>query len=240
MSSDDISGPSHRGPSRRGPKSRMDESGRKVLRLLKANPTMADAEIAKSAKCRPSVVARIRRKHAPVSAPGSASTDPDVLDPTLSSPTDPGPEALSTRAALAAAGGEAEIDPENPPLTPFMPNAREAEALAEQMRGWKARLVALRTDIRKAFPDRNAVMSKRVDAGATDAALTELIETIDKNIPEHVCPACCGTGTDEAGQTDKYCDGYGVIDRHHHGGLKARWKQSLTRYSKLSAGEAGE
>ena len=82
-------------------------------------------------------------------------------------------------------------------------------------------------------------MARRIDLGHTDAALSEMIETIDRNIPEHVCPTCCGTGTDADSKPDKYCDGYGVVDKHHHAGLKARWKDTRARYEALLE-EAGE
>lgn len=124
--------------------------------------------------------------------------------------------------------------PDDPPLDPrFMPNAAEAAALAHVMRTWTARLVALRKELRKVFPDRDAIMARRIDVGHTDAALTEVIETLDRNLPEHVCPTCCGTGADAAGKADKYCDGYGVVDRHHHAGLQAKWKHTRARYQAL-------
>ncbi|MFO0796341.1 MAG: hypothetical protein U0804_02625 [Gemmataceae bacterium] len=137
--------------------------------------------------------------------------------------------------------GDKPAEPENPPLdTRFMPGAARAVMLAEKFRVWKAQVVALRTAVRKEFPDRNEVMARRIDArGQFDAALTDLAETLDRNIPEHVCPDCCGTGAPEAGGVCKFCDGFGVVDRHHHGGLKARWKQTAPRLAALLAAAGG-
>lgn len=133
-----------------------------------------------------------------------------------------------------------EAKPDDPAPDPrFMPNADAAAIVAEQFRNWKSRLVALRTDFRKAFPDRNSVMARRIDFGELDASITNLIDTIDRNLPEHVCPQCCGTGDD--GGECRFCDGYGIIDRHHHDGLKARWKRTSSRLSELvSAAESGD
>lgn len=128
-------------------------------------------------------------------------------------------------------------DPDDPPADPrFMPNAEGAAALAEQFRNWVARLRSVRTEMTKALSDREHVLHKRIDFGNFDASLGELVETLDKNVPAHVCPPCCGTGTDE-GRTCKYCDGYGVVDAHHHDGLKARWKHTRARFAQLSAGK---
>ena len=76
-------------------------------------------------------------------------------------------------------------------------------------------------------------MARRIDSGRFDASLGELIETLDSNIPAHACPCCCGTGDD--GGVCKFCDGYGVVDKGHHAGLKARWKKTAGRLAELAA-----
>ncbi len=125
-------------------------------------------------------------------------------------------------------------DPDFPPLDQrFMPNANTANALTSRFGTWKHQLIAMRTAFRAEFPDRNAVMAKRIDSGQFDASLTELIDTIDRNIPECVCPCCCGTG--DADGVCKYCDGFGIVDKHHHTGLKARWKKTRARLEELTA-----
>jgi len=129
-------------------------------------------------------------------------------------------------------------DPEDPaPDQRFMPNAAEAAAFAEQFRNWIARIRAVRTEMRKALPDREHVMANRIDFGSFDAHLTELVDTLDRNVPEHVCPVCCGTGATEDAATCKFCDGYGIVDKGHHGGLKAKWKHTRARFEQLAGGE---
>lgn len=126
-----------------------------------------------------------------------------------------------------------ESDPENPEFDPrFMPNAAEASAFADQFRNWVARLRAVRTELRKALPDRNHAIANRIDAGGFDAALGDLVETLDKNVPECVCPVCVGTGTADERRC-QFCDGYGIVDRHHHAGLKAKWKHTRARLEQL-------
>jgi hypothetical protein len=127
-----------------------------------------------------------------------------------------------------------EADPEDPPLDGrFMPNADEARGFAAKFRSWVHRMRAVRTEMRQAL-DRAHVLHKRIDGGDFDAKLGELIETLDINVPGHACPPCCGTGTED-GARCKYCDGYGVVDSHHHAGLKARWKRTSARHAELVA-----
>lgn len=129
-------------------------------------------------------------------------------------------------------------DAEDPaPDQRFMPNAAEAAALSDQFRNWIARIRAVRTEMRKALPDREHVIAARIDFGGFDAQLTELVDTLDRNIPEHVCPVCCGTGATEEGAACKFCDGYGIVDKGHHDGLKAKWKHTRARFEQLAGGE---
>ncbi len=132
-----------------------------------------------------------------------------------------------------------EEDPENPPADQrFMPNAAEAVALADSFKNLVSRLRAARTDLRKCFPDESHLkhrLALRINFGEFDAQLSDLIETLDRNLPECVCPPCCGTGT-EGGKDCKYCDGYGIVDRHHHDGLKAKWKHTRPRLLELRGG----
>lgn len=141
--------------------------------------------------------------------------------------------------------GQAESDPEpdEPEKAPeqddpridgrFMPAAAESRELTLQFKNWYARLRAVRNEIRSALPDRNHPMFNRIDVNNMVAHLEDIAETLDKNIPECVCPPCCGTGSDEEGAPCKYCDGYGIVDRHHHEGLKARWKHTIARLESL-------
>lgn len=142
--------------------------------------------------------------------------------------------------AVAQAHDEAtgDRDAEDPaPDQRFMPNAAEAAALSDQFRNWIARIRAVRTEMRKALPDREHVIAARIDFGGFDAQLTELVDTLDRNIPEHVCPVCCGTGATEEGAACKFCDGYGIVDKGHHDGLKAKWKHTRARFEQLAGGE---
>ncbi len=102
----------------------------------------------------------------------------------------------------------------------------------------KARLLSVRTDIKAALPgspSKSPVMAQRIDLyGDFLANLNGLIQTLDENAPEHVCPPCAGTG-DLEGDTCKYCDGFGLVDKGHHSGLKARWKHTRARLDALTA-----
>ena len=133
---------------------------------------------------------------------------------------------------------EGDRDPEDPALDQrFMPNASESVAFADQFRNWIARIRAVRTEMRKALPDREHVMANRIDFGSFDAHLTELVDTLDRNIPEHVCPVCCGTGATEEGDVCKFCDGYGIVDKGHHAALKPKGKHTRLWFEKLAGGE---
>lgn len=126
-------------------------------------------------------------------------------------------------------------DVENPPLDPrFMPNAEEAADLAGQFQNWVARLRAFKAELRAALGD-DHVVGRRIDVADMLAQVGQMVETLDKNVPDCVCPACCGTGSDESGAGCKFCDGYGVVDRHHHAGLKATWKHTRARLAALTA-----
>jgi hypothetical protein len=124
-------------------------------------------------------------------------------------------------------------DPLDPPLDPrFMPFAADSVAVAEQFRNWRARLIGVRGELRRLFSDSSVVMAERINSGRLDAMLGEIAETFDKNVPEHVCPACCGTGD---GGACKFCSGYGIVDKSFHAGMKGTWKKTRARYEALAA-----
>lgn len=129
-----------------------------------------------------------------------------------------------------------EAKPDDPPFDPrFMPNAEESVKIAATFKNLVARLRAVRTDLRGLKLDRNHPIAKRIDMGETDAYLGQVIETLDKNIPAHVCPVCCGTGDKEPKVRCDICDGYGVVDSHCHGGTKPKWKKNAARLAELTA-----
>lgn len=127
----------------------------------------------------------------------------------------------------------ADEDPENPAPDPrFMPNAAEAAALAQQFANWRDRLRSVHTELKRAFPKRGHVVAGRINADEMLAQIADAVETLDKNVPDRVCPVCVGTGAGDAAAC-KFCDGYGIVDRHHHAGLKAKWKHTRARLDEL-------
>lgn len=124
---------------------------------------------------------------------------------------------------------------DNPVPDPrFMAHAADAAKYAGTMKSLKLRLDSVRSEFRRMFPDRRHVMARRVDSAKWEATIGELIETIDGNVPDHVCPPCFGQGIDpEAEGVCKYCDGYGIVDKGHHSGLKARWKRTRAKWDDL-------
>ncbi len=160
---------------------------------------------------------------------GDSEPEPDEPD---ADPEQPAPVEPPKKPAPAPVL-DADEDPHNPAPDPrFMPNAMEAATFAAQFANWIPRLRAVHTEIKKALPDRNHVLAKRIDAVGFLATLKELIDTLDGNVPDRVCPVCVGTGTED-GKTCKFCDGYGIVDKGHHSGLKAKWKHTRTRLTEL-------
>lgn len=200
-----------------------ERSVRSAAKVLRDAPelvpavTEGDIDVATAAKAA-DLPARTRRRVA------KAKDKKAAIESALSAPAEPDPFAAKGKVA----------DPDDPPLDPaLMPNAAEAGELAAGFRNLAARLRAVVADLDRAFPDRGHVVGRRIDAPAMAAGLREYAETLDRNRPEHACPACCGTGTDEGGAACKFCDGYGVIDAAHHAGLKGRWKQTRGRLAAL-------
>ncbi len=145
---------------------------------------------------------------------------------------DNGTEGQETACPPSKDSGRDDDDPQPDPR--FMSNADEAAKFVGTMKSLKMRLDSVRAEFRRIFPDRKHLMARRVDAARWEAGIGELIETIDNNVPECVCPPCFGQGIDpETSAKCKYCDGYGIVDKGHHSGLKARWKRTRSKFDDL-------
>lgn len=133
----------------------------------------------------------------------------------------------------AGTDGPVEKKGEYPPDARFMPNAEDAGKVVAEFKNWKARLEAVRSEMRRRFPERGCVPADRIDFhGQFQAYLGDLITTLGENLPEYTCPACAGTG-DDGGNACQACDGYGMVSATGADSNKRRWQKTGDVYADL-------
>lgn len=127
----------------------------------------------------------------------------------------------------------------------WMPHTKDAEELTAFLLAAKQELEAVRRKLRDKFSGRYEVMAERigwssaqVKKGQFQTDLDALVTTLAENVPDHLCPACVGTGRDESGEVCRHCDGFGYIDQTTADGLAGLWKKSERRYEKMAKAAA--
>ncbi len=127
----------------------------------------------------------------------------------------------------------------------WMPHVDEAEELSAFLLAAKAKLEAVRRELREKFDGRYEVVAGRigwssaqVKKGQFQADLDALVNTLTENVPDHLCPACVGTGRDESGEVCRHCDGFGFLDSTSASGLAGLWKKSERRYERMAKAAA--